>query len=125
MVPAIRDQLKQVILNICLNAIEAMNQGGQIHVSSEYDPHGNGVLLSISDSGPSIQPDILPYIFDPFVTTKDGGTGLGLAITYDIVQRHQGRIEVESQPDRGTTFRVWLPLVHHFDADQQIALQWG
>jgi signal transduction histidine kinase len=125
MVPAIRDQLKQVILNICLNAVEAMQEGGQIHVWSEYDPHSNGVLLSISDSGPSIQPDILPYIFDPFVTTKDGGTGLGLAITYDIVQRHQGRIEVESQPDRGTTFRVWLPLVHHFDADQQMALQWG
>ncbi len=125
MIPAIKDQLKQVILNICLNAVEAIHQGGQIHVWSEYDADHQGVILGVSDSGPSIQPDILPYIFDPFVTTKDGGTGLGLAITYDIVQRHQGRIEVESQPDMGTTFRVWLPLVHHFDADQQIALQWG
>lgn len=124
-IPIIKDQIKQVILNICLNAVEAMPQGGQIQVKSEHQVAKGGVLLSISDSGPSIQPEILPYIFDPFVTTKDGGTGLGLAITYDIVQRHLGWIEVDSQPEAGTTFKVWLPLTHHFDEGEQIALQWG
>jgi signal transduction histidine kinase len=124
-IPLIKDQIKQVILNICLNAVEAMPNGGQIQVVSTYRPDNGGVLLSISDSGPSIQPQILPYIFDPFVTTKEGGTGLGLAITYDIVQRHLGKIEVESRPPKGTMFKVWLPLVHHFDAGEQEALQWG
>jgi two-component system NtrC family sensor kinase len=59
----------------------------------------------------------LPYIFDPFVTTKekDGGTGLGLAITYDIVQRHHGRIEVKSEKGKGTIFKVWLPSRQGFE----------
>lgn len=125
LIPLIKDQIKQVILNICLNAVEAMPHGGLIQVQSAHDSEMEGVLLTITDSGPNIQPEILPYIFDPFVTTKEGGTGLGLAITYDIVQRHLGRIEVDSQSGTGTTFRVWLPLVHTFDADQQMALQWG
>ena len=124
-IPVIKDQIKQVILNICLNAVEAMPRGGQIQIRSEQQVDKGGVLLSITDSGPSIQPEILPYIFDPFVTTKEGGTGLGLAITYDIVQRHLGKIEVDSQPRAGTTFKVWLPQVHPFNAEQQIALQWG
>lgn len=125
LIPVIKDQIKQVILNICLNAVEAMPRGGQIHICTSQHADKGGVLLSITDSGPSIQPEILPYIFDPFVTTKEGGTGLGLAITYDIVQRHLGKIEVDSQPQAGTTFKVWLPQVHPFNAEQQIALQWG
>lgn len=124
LVPVIKDQIKQVVLNICLNAIEAMQHGGQITVRSDNQWDGRSVTLSISDTGPSIKPEILPYIYDPFVTTKDGGTGLGLAITYDIVQRHQGKIEVESEPPSGTTFRISLPLTHHFDQDHQTALQW-
>ncbi|MFM8322227.1 MAG: sensor histidine kinase [Chloroflexota bacterium] len=114
----IRDQIKQVILNICLNAVEAMRSshpetgGGRIRVATGLAPGGRAVQFSIADNGPSIDPQILPIIFDPFVTTKagEGGTGLGLAITYDIVQRHMGRIEVDSLPGRGTTFRVWLPV---------------
>ena len=124
LVPVIKDQIKQVILNICLNAVEAMQQGGQIIVRSEFGFNDRFIALSISDTGPSIKPEILPYIYDPFVTTKEGGTGLGLAITYDIVQRHQGKIEVESEPPFGTTFKVMLPLAHHFDEGHQIALQW-
>lgn len=124
-VPLIKDQIKQVILNICLNAVEAMPNGGTIQVRSEHDAENNGVLLTIADNGPNIQPEILPYIFDPFVTTKEGGTGLGLAITYDIVHRHLGKIEVESNAGSGTIFKVWLPLTHIFDADRQMALQWG
>ena len=108
-VPMIRDQIKQVILNISLNAVEAMPEGGIMTIQTKAYPKNGGVSFSISDTGPSINPKILPYIFDPFVTTKEGGTGLGLAISYDIVHRHDGHIEVKSEPDRGTTFLVWLP----------------
>jgi len=117
----IRDQIKQVILNICLNAVEAMPNGGLMKVCTEYHPKVKNVLLRISDTGPSIDPDILPIIFDPFVTTKEGGTGLGLAISYEIVRRHNGRIDVDSQPGRGTTFEVWLPLNQRFEALQSRA----
>jgi signal transduction histidine kinase len=117
-IPIIRDQVKQVILNICLNAVEAMPDGGSIKVSTENQPRDGGVLLNITDTGPSISPKILPYIFDPFVTTKEGGTGLGLAITYDIVRLHNGQIEVESKPGKGTIFRVWLPDEQPVDPDQ-------
>lgn len=106
----IRDQIKQVILNISLNAVEAMPDGGRMVVRTQNQPQNSGITFSISDTGPSINPKVLPYIFDPFVTTKEGGTGLGLAITYDIVQRHDGHINVESAPDKGTTFTVWLPV---------------
>jgi C4-dicarboxylate-specific signal transduction histidine kinase len=70
LIPMIKDQIKQVILNICLNAVEAMQQGGQISVRSTYQWDEKFVTLSISDTGPSIKPEILPYIYDPFVTTK-------------------------------------------------------
>jgi signal transduction histidine kinase len=114
-IPVIRDQVKQVVLNICLNAVEAMPDGGRLTVRTLNHPLSEGVFLSVSDTGPSISPDILPYIFDPFVTTKEGGTGLGLAISYDIVRRHEGQINVESQPGKGTTFHVWLPCKQRFD----------
>jgi len=108
-IPLIRDQMKQVIINICLNAVEAMPDGGELRVSTHHREAEQEVELVITDSGSSISPHILPYIFDPFVTTKDGGTGLGLAISYDIVQRHHGRIDVVSEPGSGTTFRIHLP----------------
>jgi PAS domain S-box-containing protein len=110
LIPAIRDQLKQVILNLCLNAVEAMPQGGQLSVRTRYLPGLSQVLVSVSDSGTGIDPAALPNIFDPFFTTKEGGTGLGLAISYDIVQRHNGRMEVDSAPGRGTAFQIWFPL---------------
>jgi signal transduction histidine kinase len=124
-IPVIKDQIKQVILNICLNAIEAMPDGGFIQIQCEPDPHKAGVFLSIADNGPNIQPEILPNIFDPFVTTKEGGTGLGLAITYDIVQRHQGWIEVDNRPQGGTIFRVWLPPKHPFSEEPPRTMQWA
>ncbi len=108
----IQDQIKQVALNICLNAVESMTKGGILNVTTRYDLHVKQVVLIFVDNGAGISPEVLPNIFDPFVTTKDGGTGLGLAITYDIVQRHGGRIEVESKPGKGSTFRVWLPPRH-------------
>jgi signal transduction histidine kinase len=114
-IPMIRDQIKQVILNISLNAVEAMPDGGLLSVQTAYHSKNGEVYLRITDSGASINPHILPYIFDPFVTTKEGGTGLGLAITYDIVQRHNGRIEAESQAGKGTTIHIWLPVRRRVD----------
>jgi signal transduction histidine kinase len=115
----IRDQIKQVILNICLNAVEAMEQGGELRVATKASTDDNGIVISISDNGPSISPNVLPYIFDPFVTTKEGGTGLGLAITYDIVRRHNGHIDVETAPHGGATFHVWLPVEQDFNTGKQ------
>jgi signal transduction histidine kinase/PAS domain-containing protein len=108
--PMIRDQIKQVTLNICLNAIETMPDGGSLSIETNQENYSREVILSVTDTGPGIAPEVLPYIFDPFVTTKEGGTGLGLAISYDIIRRHNGKIEAHSKPNEGTTFLVWLPL---------------
>jgi two-component system NtrC family sensor kinase len=111
-VRGISDQLKQVFLNISLNAVEAMQpEGGKLAVNLSLRQHPQpfvGVLFH--DSGPGILPENMLKIFEPFYTTKEGGTGLGLSICEDIIQRHGGRIEVESQPGEGSTFTVWLPL---------------
>lgn len=109
LVPGVRDQLKQVILNLCLNAVEAMPTGGQLLVRVGHAREAKKVFLSVADTGMGIEADNLSNIFDPFFTTKQGGTGLGLAITYDIIQRHNGQIDVESQPGAGTTFKIRLP----------------
>jgi PAS domain S-box-containing protein len=109
-VPSLRDQLKQVILNLSLNAVEAMSKGGRLTIQTQNMPQSNEVLVSISDTGAGIEPNDLRRIFDPFFTRKEGGTGLGLFITHEIVQRHQGRIDVESTPGKGSTFKVWLPI---------------
>ena len=108
--PGIHDQLKQVILNLSLNAVEAMPSGGQLTIRTRYVEEVGHMLVKFTDTGSGINPADLPNIFDPFFTTKESGTGLGLAITYDIVQRHGGRIDVESQVGQGTTFLVWLPV---------------
>ena len=108
-VRVIKDQIRQVILNLCLNAIESMPEGGKLTVSSSLSADSREFLLTFKDSGPGIPVDILPNIFEPFYTTKEGGTGLGLAISYDIVQRHKGRIEVENVPQGGAIFKIWLP----------------
>ena len=109
LVMGLRDQLKQALLNLSLNAVEAMPTGGQLTIATRSDPESHGLWLLIADTGQGIEPEALPNIFDPFFTTKTTGTGLGLAITHDIVQRHGGRIEVESAAGQGTTFKVWLP----------------
>jgi len=109
-VPGLRDQLKQVILNLCLNAVEAMPQGGELSLRTEHLSKQGEVLVTIRDTGAGIDPVDLRNIFEPFFTTKEGGTGLGLFITHEIIQRHQGRVEVESEVGRGATFRVWLPV---------------
>ena len=105
----ISDQLRQVVLNLFLNAVEVMQPGGRLLVETCNLSEQEEILLSIKDSGPGIEPEILPKIFDPFITSKHTGTGLGLTITHDILQQHHGRITAENAPEGGAIFRVWLP----------------
>lgn len=100
-------RLKQAILNLLTNALDAMPAGGQLWVAARRS--GEGSLLTIRDSGLGIPADRLPLIFEPFYTTKGEGTGLGLSITHNIVTSHGGRIEVTSRENEGTEFRVFLP----------------
>ncbi len=109
LVPCLRDQLKQVILNVSLNAVDAMPNGGRLTISTSVSPEADGLWMIFTDTGQGIAPQDLPNIFDPFFTRKAGGTGLGLAISYDIIQHHHGLIDVESEQNQGTTFRIWLP----------------
>lgn len=106
-IPADADQLKQVILNILLNAVQALPAGGVVHVSTI--PGEDCVVVQIADNGPGIDPDVLPRIFNPFYTTRHDGSGLGLAISQRIVQAHGGQIEVRSRPGEGALFKIQLP----------------
>ena len=107
------DQLQQVILNLLTNAIDATKGGGRIDVRTRAHPEAGEVEIAVTDTGHGIAPTDRPQIFEPFFSTKDAGrgTGLGLFITAEIVREHKGRIEVDSEPGRGSTFRVSLPAV--------------
>ncbi|MBI5352773.1 MAG: GAF domain-containing protein [Chloroflexi bacterium] len=109
LISGLADQLHQVILNLMMNAVEAMASGGHLTVTTKYSKETEEIILKVSDSGEGIDPSILPTIFDAFVTDKTGGTGLGLTITYDIVTKHRGRIQAENNPQGGATFTVCLP----------------
>jgi signal transduction histidine kinase len=109
MIPGLADQIRQVILNLFMNAVEAMKASGRLSVSTRHIEADGEIFLSISDDGPGIESHILPNIFDAFITNKETGTGLGLTITYDIILKHEGRITAENNPDKGATFKVWLP----------------
>jgi len=108
------DQLRQVFLNIILNACDAMLGGGSLRVATQLLlPQGESpatISVAIGDTGTGIAEEHLPHLFEPFYTTKASGTGLGLAITAHIVTQHSGRIGVESAPGRGTTFTILLPV---------------
>jgi len=109
-VHGIRNQLQQVLVNLLSNAYDATEEGGEIIVTT--DIADDDVVISVKDTGKGIAPEDLKKIFQPFFTTKkESGTGLGLTIAKDIVERHGGRIEVESQPGKGSTFRVILPRI--------------
>ena len=95
-VPLVADQIRQVCLNLVLNATEAMPRGGQLLVRTTRTSQPAGVRIAFTDNGNGIAPDILPLIFDPFYSTKPDGLGLGLYITETIVEEHGGRIAVES-----------------------------
>ena len=108
-IPGLSDQLRQVMLNLFLNAAEAMTSGGRLIVETRNMPADNGIILAIQDSGPGIDPELLPQIFNPFVTDKATGTGLGLTITHDIIEQHSGWIQAENISHGGALFTVWLP----------------
>jgi PAS domain S-box-containing protein len=109
-IPGLSDQLRQVILNLFMNAAEAMADGGLLIASTDFVKEGKEIMISITDTGPGIDPAILPNIFEAFVTNKEGGTGLGLAIVHEIVIKHGGRIEVANNPLGGAAFMLWLPV---------------
>jgi PAS domain S-box-containing protein len=114
-----KGQIGQVVQNLVINAAQAMPEGGTIRLSLRNEAPaaavspplaaGDYVRLEIADTGCGIAPENLPRVFEPFFTTKEHGTGLGLATVYSIVQKHQGHITVDSEPGRGTAFRIWLP----------------
>lgn len=103
--------MKQAILNLLLNAQQAMPHGGELMIRTHLASEGAGpAILDISDTGQGISQEYLPRIFDAYFTTKKGGTGLGLPTTRRIIEEHQGQITVTSETGRGTNFRVELPL---------------
>ncbi|HYA17482.1 MAG TPA: PAS domain S-box protein [Bryobacteraceae bacterium] len=111
-------QLQQVLMNLMTNAMHAMPQGGTIRIETSIAAHpegdaGDWILLAVSDNGVGMDSETLSHVFEPFFTTrKDGkGTGLGLSIVYGIVKQSNGCLTVESEPGKGTTFRIWLPRV--------------
>ncbi|HEX3346204.1 MAG TPA: ATP-binding protein [Polyangiaceae bacterium] len=101
------EKLKQVVLNLVVNALEAMKDGGTLRVRVATE--GDAVLLVVADSGTGIRPAALAQVFDPFFTTKEAGTGLGLSIVRKIVDQHAGEVRIESEPDAGTRVIVTLP----------------
>jgi signal transduction histidine kinase len=112
-----QDQMRQVLLNVLLNAGEAMPQGGDLRVASRMDAARTGIEVRISDSGPGIPDDVKRRLFEPFFTTKKMGTGLGLAIAYGIMERHKGQLRVETTLGKGTTFTIALPIQGAVDDD--------
>ncbi|MHB8108882.1 MAG: [Fe-Fe] hydrogenase large subunit C-terminal domain-containing protein [Syntrophorhabdaceae bacterium] len=101
-------QLKQVFLNIMLNAAQAMAGKGSLAITTSHD--GGVITIKIKDTGPGIPPENIGKLFNPFFTTKEKGTGLGLAISYGIVERHSGQIDVETELGKGSTFVISLPV---------------
>jgi signal transduction histidine kinase len=103
------EKLKQVALNLVVNALDVMPDGGTLRASVGGD--ANEVWMAIGDTGPGVDPSIMAEIFDPFFTTKAAGTGLGLAIVRKIVDQHSGRIAVDTKKGEGTTVRILFPRI--------------
>ncbi len=107
-----QNQLEQALVNLCMNAVQALDGTGRITLQAEQiGLTGNTLVVRVSDDGPGIPVEVQPHIFDPFFTTKDTGSGLGLSLVQRIVSEHEGRITVESMPGRGAAFVIQLPLV--------------
>ena len=105
-----RQELQQVLLNLIINAVQAMPAGGDLTVTAYHDPH-RWITISVQDTGTGISQEHLPHIFDPFYTTKEvgQGTGLGLSVSYGIISKHGGRITVKSDGGKGCKFTVTIP----------------
>jgi signal transduction histidine kinase len=102
------NRVKEAIVNIISNAIQSITGSGSIYIRTYTEK--KDAVLEIRDTGSGIPVEDRAFIFNPFYTTKSSGTGLGLAITHRIIQEHNGRIEVESEVDKGTVFRVFIPI---------------
>jgi PAS domain S-box-containing protein len=109
-IPIVPDQIRQVLLNLVMNAIDAMPNGGELHISvrGTEEPR-QGAAIAVRDTGDGIPPEVMEHLFELFYTTKENGVGLGLHISQQIVQQHDGTIEVHSEPGQGTEFSIWLP----------------
>ncbi len=122
LVNADRTQIEQLVVNLVVNAREAMPRGGRIEVrgSRITDDGGNWVTLVVGDTGIGMDEATRTRIFDPFFTTKEGGTGLGLATVYGAIRNAGGKVEVDSTPGLGSSFRVWLPSLQPMDGPAEV-----
>ncbi|PAD65824.1 PAS domain-containing sensor histidine kinase [Bacillus siamensis] len=102
-----QNQLKQVFINLIKNAVESMPDGGTVHILMTEDEYS--VKVTIKDEGDGIPENVLKRIGEPFLTTKEKGTGLGLMVTFNLIKNHQGAIQVDSKPDKGTAFHITFP----------------
>ncbi|HEX5603633.1 MAG TPA: ATP-binding protein [Pyrinomonadaceae bacterium] len=103
-------ELREVLVNMIYNAVDAMPSGGEVRVSTQENR--DRIVIHITDTGTGMGPEVKQRLFDPFFTTKGkAGTGMGLAVSFGIIRRHEGSIEVDSEPGRGTTFKISLPKV--------------
>ncbi len=106
-----RDQITQVLLNILLNGLDVLKEGGTLSIHAFLNQKSKVLIVEIEDNGPGMSEEELAKIFDPFYTTKKTGTGLGLAIAYRIIEKHQGTLKVKSSPGAGSIFHMELPVV--------------
>jgi two-component system sensor histidine kinase HydH len=109
-VPGDPEQIRQVFLNVLLNALQACGEGGRIDIAVTHDVGAGRVVVVFDDSGPGFAPEAMENLFTPFFTTRDDGTGLGLAISHRIVESHGGRIRAENRPGGGARVTVELPV---------------
>jgi len=119
-IPLDPHQIKQAMLNLLLNSLQAVDSGGRIEVGAELDPSVSRLKLWVEDDGPGIAPDQKEKIFDPFFTTREKGTGLGLAIVHKIVENHNGEINFQSPAagkSRGCRFTISIPVQSHDNAN--------
>lgn len=106
---ASRDQIQQVVLNMVMNAIDSQPNGGNLYLDLFETQNPKGYQIKIRDTGKGIPPEVMDNLFEPFFTTKQEGLGLGLYICKQIIENHNGSIRVESEPNKGTSFTIWLP----------------
>lgn len=108
-----RNQIKQAILNLLFNAIDAMPGGGLVHLCAEHEPDADSVTISVTDTGPGVPKELESSVFEPFVTTKRNGkgVGLGLSVVYGIVSQHGGTVRLQSEEGKGATFVLTLPVI--------------
>ena len=112
LVPADLQQLNHVFMNLILNAAEAMEGRGRIHINTRLSPEGDRAVVEIGDNGPGVPRDVLPHLFEPFFTTKEQGkgTGLGLSVAFGVIENHRGKISAHNLPEGGASFVIELPL---------------